>query len=116
MADRKQLLLTPGPLTTSDATRNAMLQDWGRANRRLLVSVIGAVAGPVLCGWVIGLTSPSALFSFITAVFLLLCAFGIWRHTRPPPVPLEERAPFLPMSRVGSCAGELDLNGTDETP
>ena len=29
MADRKQLLLTPGPLTTSDATRNAMLQDWG---------------------------------------------------------------------------------------
>ncbi|MFT5487126.1 MAG: 2-aminoethylphosphonate-pyruvate transaminase [Paracoccaceae bacterium] len=29
MTDRKQLLLTPGPLTTSDATRAAMLQDWG---------------------------------------------------------------------------------------
>ena len=29
MTDRKQLLLTPGPLTTSDATRKAMLRDWG---------------------------------------------------------------------------------------
>lgn len=29
MTDRKQLLLTPGPLTTSDATRAAMLRDWG---------------------------------------------------------------------------------------
>ena len=29
MTYRKQLLLTPGPLTTSDATRAAMLTDWG---------------------------------------------------------------------------------------
>ena len=29
MTDRKQLLLTPGPLTTSDATRKAMVRDWG---------------------------------------------------------------------------------------
>lgn len=29
MTDRKQLLLTPGPLTTSDATRAAMRRDWG---------------------------------------------------------------------------------------
>ncbi|CAN0574638.1 unnamed protein product, partial [Laminaria digitata] len=29
MTDRKQLLLTPGPLTTSDATRAAMQRDWG---------------------------------------------------------------------------------------
>ena len=84
--------------------------------RLLLVYAIGAVAGPVLCGWVIGLTSPSALFSFIAAVFLLLCAFGIWRQTRRPPVPLEEQAPFVPMSRAGSFSGELDPRHTDETP
>jgi 2-aminoethylphosphonate-pyruvate transaminase len=29
MTDREQLLLTPGPLTTSAATRKAMLRDWG---------------------------------------------------------------------------------------
>ncbi|MEE2721446.1 MAG: 2-aminoethylphosphonate--pyruvate transaminase [Pseudomonadota bacterium] len=29
MSEKPQLLLTPGPLTTSEATRNAMMRDWG---------------------------------------------------------------------------------------
>ena len=29
MTDTSPLLLTPGPLTTSEATRRAMLRDWG---------------------------------------------------------------------------------------
>ena len=29
MSEIPQLLLTPGPLTTSDRTRSAMMRDWG---------------------------------------------------------------------------------------
>lgn len=28
-ADRDPLLLTPGPLTTAESTKRAMLRDWG---------------------------------------------------------------------------------------
>lgn len=51
MTDRKQLLLTPGPLTTSDATRAAMRQDWGSrdpafiALTRRVRERIAAIAG-----------------------------------------------------------------------
>ena len=51
MTHRKQLLLTPGPLTTSDATRAAMLKDWGSrdpafvALTRRVRDAIAAIAG-----------------------------------------------------------------------
>jgi aspartate aminotransferase-like enzyme len=31
--DRDPLLLTPGPLTTADSTKRAMLHDWGTSRR-----------------------------------------------------------------------------------
>ncbi|MDF2766415.1 MAG: phnW, partial [Rhodospirillales bacterium] len=35
-ADRDPWLLTPGPLTTSDTVKRAMLHDWGSRDRRFI--------------------------------------------------------------------------------
>lgn len=82
----------------------------------LLVYAVGAIIGPVLCGWLIGYTSPSALFGFIAAVFLLLSAFGIWRQTRRPSVLAADRTPFVPVSRAGAFSGEFDPRQDENTP
>ena len=37
MSDRPQLLLTPGPLSTSDRTRGAMMRDWGSRDPAFIV-------------------------------------------------------------------------------
>ena len=82
--------------------------------RLLLVYAVGAVVGPVVCGWIIGQTSPQALFAFIAVIFLLLSAFGIWRQSQRPALPPEERKPFVPVSRAGPLAGELDPRQADD--
>ena len=59
-ADRDPLLLTPGPLTTAESTKRAMLHDWGSRDaafidmtarvRRRLVEIAGGgdlVAVPI---------------------------------------------------------------------
>lgn len=84
--------------------------------RLLLVYAVGAFAGPVLCGWLMGFTSPGALFGFIALVFLLLSAFGIWRQTQRPAVLPEDRTAFVPLSRAGALSGELDPRQDDDSP
>ncbi|MFT5487029.1 MAG: MFS family permease [Paracoccaceae bacterium] len=80
----------------------------------LLVYAVGALAGPLIAGWLIGVMSPGALFGFIAVVFLLLSAFGIWRQTQRPPVLPDEQTPFVPMSRAGALSGELDPRQDDD--
>ena len=76
--------------------------------RLLMVYAIGAMIGPLASGWLIEVTSPAALFGFIACVFLSVSAFGIWRIFQRPPPPLDDKTPFVAMSRAGILAGELD--------
>lgn len=82
--------------------------------RLLLVYAFGAVTGPLLTGLLIDLTSAAALFGFIAVTYLAVSAFGVWRLTRPPRPLTGEQSPFVPLSRAGVLAGELDPRRTED--
>lgn len=82
--------------------------------RLLLVYATGAIAGPLVSGWLVDLTSGAALFTFIAVVFMCVAAFGVWRLTRHPRPLAEEQTPFIALSRAGVAAGELDPRRDEE--
>lgn len=74
----------------------------------LLVYAAGATAGPLIAGWVVDLTSGTAVYAYISAVYLFVGGFAVWRMTRRPPLPASEQGPFVSMSRAGPYAAMID--------
>jgi len=63
----------------------------------LLANGVGASLGPSLAGLALDRFGPGGFVAFVAAVNLAVAVFGIWRMTVRPPVPVEERGPFVPL-------------------
>jgi len=66
---------------------------------------LGAIAGPFLASLVIAVFEQDGLFLFAALVAIVALAFALWRMTVRPPVPLDQRLPFLPQAPI---PGPLD--------
>ncbi|CAO3359853.1 MFS transporter [Azospirillum melinis] len=66
---------------------------------------VGAIAGPFLASLVMAVFEQDGLFLFAALVAGIALAFALWRMTVRPPVPLEQRLPFLPQAPI---PGPLD--------
>ncbi|MBP2305311.1 MFS transporter [Azospirillum melinis] len=66
---------------------------------------MGAIAGPFLASLVMAVFEQDGLFLFTALVAGIALAFALWRMTVRPPVPLEQRLPFLPQAPI---PGPLD--------
>lgn len=66
---------------------------------------VGAIAGPFLASLVMAVFEQDGLFLFSALVAGIALAFALWRMTVRPPVPLEQRLPFLPQAPI---PGPLD--------
>ena len=70
----------------------------------LFVNGVGAIIGPLVIGWLMGVIGPSGFFLFIIVLMLLLAIYAAWRMTQRPAPPVSETGPFAPVSPVVSAA------------
>ncbi|WP_127111780.1 MFS transporter [Shimia sediminis] len=67
----------------------------------VFINGLGAIAGPVLTGWLMGLAGPSGYFLFLAFLMLAISAYAAFRMTRRAAVAIEDTgtyAPVLPTS------------------
>ncbi|MPY93494.1 MAG: MFS transporter [Acidimicrobiia bacterium] len=64
--------------------------------RMVLVNGAGSVAGPIVGAAAIGLVGPGALFVALSAAYLTVALFALYRTTRRGPVPKADRAHYVP--------------------
>lgn len=61
----------------------------------VLLNGVGAAAGPGVVSTVVAAGGPAAYFFFLAGVLVVTGAYALWRLTRRPAPPLEDRAVFL---------------------
>ena len=65
----------------------------------VFISGLGAVAGPLITGWLMGggVFGPSGYFLFMAALLFALATYAAWRTTRRPAVPVGDTGALSPM-------------------
>lgn len=85
---------------------------------------MGAIAGPFLASLVMSVFEQDGLFLFSALVATVALSFALWRMTVRPPVPFDQRLPFLPQAPIpgpldgvepgGEASGERPQTATAE--
>jgi MFS family permease len=70
----------------------------------LFVNGVGAILGPLIIGWLMGLIGPQGFFLFIGCLTTVLSAYAVWRMTQRSAIPVQETGPYAPISPVVSSA------------
>lgn len=48
----------------------------------IFINGLGAISGPIITGWMMGVIGPSGFFLFMGLIFLVLGAYAVWRMSR----------------------------------
>jgi MFS family permease len=48
----------------------------------LFINGLGAISGPVITGWIMGVVGPAGFFLFMGLLFGVLAIYGVWRMTQ----------------------------------
>ena len=74
-------------------------EDMASASSGLVfINGLGAIAGPLLTGWVMQALGPDGFFAYISVLLLLLVAYGGWRMTRRAALDVEDQGAFVTLS------------------
>ncbi|KIT17186.1 MFS transporter [Jannaschia aquimarina] len=74
-------------------------EDMASASAQLLfVNGLGAVGGPLLTGWLMGLVGPAGFFFFVGGLMVLMSCYALYRMTQRPAYSGEEAAPYVAVS------------------
>lgn len=65
----------------------------------VFINGLGAIAGPLITGWLMGanILGPPGLFLFMGMLLFLLAAYAAYRATQRPTVPIEDTGSLAPM-------------------
>ena len=65
----------------------------------VFINGLGAIAGPLITGWLMGtdFIGPSGLFMFMGTLLFALAAYAAYRATQRPAIPVEETGSYAPM-------------------
>lgn len=74
----------------------------------LLLNGVGAAIGPIAAGLLMQWYGAQSLILYFAAVFGLLGLFSIYRTISGVTIPTEEQGEFVPLSRTGQAAIEMD--------
>lgn len=66
----------------------------------IFINGLGAIAGPLITGWLMadGVLGPAGFFVLMAALLFSLAAYGLYRMTQRPAVPVEDTGTFAPMT------------------
>ena len=70
----------------------------------VFINGLGAIAGPLITGWVMGpgVFGPQGFFLVIAALMLVLAVYALYRTTQRPAVPVDETGPMSPVYPTAS--------------
>lgn len=68
----------------------------------VFINGVGAIAGPILTGWIMGVVGPSGFFLFIAILMLVISAYAAYRMTRRAAVAVEDTAAYAPVLPTSS--------------
>lgn len=74
----------------------------GASGGLLFMNGIGAVAGPLVLGWMIDVVGPPGFFLFIAILCALLVAYGMWRMTRRAAPEVADQGSYTPLTPSAS--------------
>ncbi|QDC09226.1 MFS transporter [Oceanicola sp. D3] len=85
----------------------------------IFINGVGAIAGPIVTGWFMGLIGPLGFFVYIALLMTAVAGYAFWRMTRRPGVSVEDTgsyAPVLPSSTAVAVdmAQEYFVEGLEE--
>jgi MFS family permease len=92
----------------------------------IFLNGLGAVSGPLITGWVMGVFGPSGFYMLIGVLFSMLAIYAVYRATQRPAIPVDETGSFVAMSQSAMTpvameiaqeyAIETDLEDESEIP
>lgn len=68
----------------------------------VFINGVGAVAGPVITGWIMGVVGPSGFFLFLAVLMLAIGGYAAYRTTRRASVAVEDTAAYAPVLPTSS--------------
>lgn len=79
------------------------VEDMAAASAGLVfINGVGAIAGPIITGWFMGLLGSYGYFLLLALLLFALAGYALWRMTRRPAVPVEETGSYAPIAPTGS--------------
>ena len=92
----------------------------------IFLNGLGAVSGPLITGWMMGVFGPSGFYMLIGVLFSMLAIYAVYRATQRPAIPVDETGSFVAMSQSAMTpvameiaqeyAIETDLEDESEIP
>ena len=75
----------------------------GASGGLVFINGLGAIAGPLLTGWMMQRLGAGGFWLFVAALMLGISAYAGWRMTRRAAVPLDERGAYVGLSPSASA-------------
>ena len=75
----------------------------GASGGLLFINGVGAIAGPLVIGWLMGQVGPGGFFLFIGALNAILGAYAIWRMSRRAAPDPAEQGSYTPLTPAASA-------------
>lgn len=69
----------------------------------LMINGLGSIVGPILSTTFMNIYGPWMLFAWMGLIYGMIGAYGLYRTTRRPPVPLEQQDPFVAQPSTSSA-------------
>ncbi|MBN2905468.1 MAG: MFS transporter [Rhodobacteraceae bacterium] len=63
----------------------------------MFINGVGAILGPIVTGWIMGLIGPQGFFLFVAILMGTLASYAAYRMTQRPAVPVDETASYAPV-------------------
>lgn len=63
----------------------------------IFINGIGAIAGPLITGWIMGVVGPEGFFLFLTVICTTLTLYAAWRMTQTSATPVDETVSYAPV-------------------
>ncbi|MGV6810651.1 MAG: MFS transporter [Brevirhabdus sp.] len=69
----------------------------GASGSLIFINGIGAIAGPIVTGWLMGMVGPNGFFAFIALMLTAISGYALYRATQRPAPTVEETAVYAPI-------------------
>lgn len=77
------------------------------AGTMVFANGLGAIAGPVITGWIMGVAGPRGFFLYMLILTAAIAAYAAYRMTQRPAVSVEDASAYAPVS-AGSTAVAME--------
>jgi MFS family permease len=68
----------------------------------IFINGLGAIAGPLITGWIMGQIGPGGFYLFTGTLFVMLAAYAGYRMTQRPAIPIEDTGSYAAVSPTSS--------------